>query len=80
MPIPLIAYALITIALTVAMYLLSPKPKMEKLKPESSVDVPKTEIGRPLPVIFGTVIVRDPNVVWFGDLRTKAVKSEGGKK
>lgn len=60
--------------------LLAPKP--EKPKPASLSDfkAPTAEEGRPVPVIFGTVLVKGPNVVWYGDLRTKPIKSDGGKK
>jgi len=79
MPLPFFVQALIVVALTAVLYLISPKPKMDKLKPADKVDVPNTEIGKPLAVIFGTVMIRDPNVVWFGDLKIKAVKKKSGK-
>ena len=80
MPFPLLVQLLITVALAVITYLITPKPKTEKLKAANAVDVPTTEAGRTLPVIFGTVMIRDPNVVWFGDMKVKAVKKSGGKK
>lgn len=38
------------------------------------IDVPTAEIGREIPVLFGERDLKGPNVVWFGDLETIAVK------
>ena len=32
-----------------------------------------------MPVVFGTVWLRSPNVLWYGDLRAEPIK-KGGKK
>lgn len=72
-PFTMIAISLLMAAL---LFVLTPKPKIDKLKPETAVEVPETEVGRPLPVIFGTVIERSPNVVWFGDLKIKRVRKK----
>ena len=40
---------------------------------------PTAEPGRPVPVIYGTVLMRAPNVVWYGDLSNQPVKASGGK-
>jgi hypothetical protein len=31
-------------------------------------------------VIFGTVTVTGPNVLWYGNLRVEPIKKAGGKK
>lgn len=31
-------------------------------------------------VVFGTRDIKAPNVVWYGDIKTVPIKSEGGKK
>lgn len=67
---------LVAIAMMVLTFLLAPKPKIEKLKPDTEIEVPATEVGRPLPVIFGTVIIRNPNIVWFGNIMIKEVKKK----
>lgn len=36
--------------------------------------------SRPIPVLFGTRLIKSANVVWYGDVRTTAVYSEGGAK
>lgn len=73
---PLTAMILMAIAMALLTFLLTPRPKLPKLQPEKSIDVPETDVGRPLPVIFGTVIIRNPNVVWFGHLKIKRVKKK----
>ena len=63
-------------------YVFTSTPKQENAKPAGLGDfeVPTAEIGREIPVIFGTVKMESPNVVWTGDLRTVPIKSSGGKK
>ena len=59
---------------------LAPKPPKPKPAAISDFDVPVAEQGRPVPVVFGTVLVRGPNVIWYGDLSTTPIRSRGGKK
>ena len=59
---------------------LAPKPPKPKPAALSDFDVPTAEEGRPIPVVFGTVWVTGPNVIYYGGLRTEAIKSSGGKK
>ena len=58
------------------------KKAQSSIKPAILEDfnVPTAEEGREIPVIFGTVKISDPNVVWYGDLRTLPIKKSGGKK
>jgi hypothetical protein len=59
---------------------LAPKPPKPKPASLSDFDVPVAEEGRPIPVVFGTVTITGANVLWYGDLRSKAIKSKSGKK
>jgi hypothetical protein len=59
---------------------LRPKPEPPKAASLSEFDVPTAEEGRAVPVIFGTVWVKGPNVIWYGDLRSTAIRKRGGKK
>lgn len=59
---------------------LAPKPKGPKAAGLGDFTVPTAEDGREIPVLFGTRDLTGPNVVWYGDLKTKAVKAKGGKK
>ena len=70
--------ALFLIALVAAAVLLQPSPP-EAPEPFLDADkLPTADQGKPIPVVFGTVIVESPNVVWYGDLGYRPVKS-GGK-
>jgi hypothetical protein len=61
-------YALVMIAISYAMQPKPPKPKPQAL---SESDIPIAQRGMPIPVVFGTLSVRGPNVVWYGDLKIK---------
>lgn len=43
------------------------------------VRAPVAEIGKEIPVVFGTRDIANANVVWYGDLRTTPVKTSSGK-
>lgn len=59
-----IGIAIVTLALS---YLLAPKPKAPKPPSLADFENPTADAGRPLPVVFGTVTVKGPNLLWFGD-------------
>lgn len=44
------------------------------------LDVATAEEGETIPVCFGENIIKQPNVVWYGDASTVAIHSSGGKK
>lgn len=64
----------ITLLLYVGVFVLSellrPKPKIENQRPAGLGDfqIPTATEGRVVPLIWGRVRQRGPNVVWFGDL------------
>lgn len=72
------------LALLVVSYFIStalaPKPPKPKPAALEDFDIPVAEQGRPVPVVFGTVLITGPNVLWYGDLRTTAITEKGGKK
>jgi len=72
---------LVGIGLQVLGYLLAPKPKKQKPPTVEDFDTPTAEAGRPIPVIFGSITISSPNLLWSGDkaVRTRKAKS-GGKK
>lgn len=74
------AYYVAVIAFTV--YSMMNQPKQQPPSPAGlqDFDVPKAEDGAVIPVLFGTKDINAPNVLWYGDLRTVAVKKKGGKK
>lgn len=71
------------VALAALGTLLRPSSKStSSMKPasQSDIDIPTATEGRPIPTLFGTRLIEDPNVVWWGDLRADAIKSKGGGK
>lgn len=65
----------LTLLLFIALELLRPKPKIENAKPLGLGDfrIPTATEGRPLPLIWGTVRIEGPNVIWYGDLNQEAI-------
>lgn len=64
-----------SMAMSLAMAPGAPKPPKS-----SSIDdfeLPTAEAGRPIPLVFGVVTVKSPNIVWYGDLRHEEIKKEG---
>jgi len=63
-------------------YALTPKSAYTTADPATIDDIqaPTASQGRSIPVLFGTRLIKNENVVWYGDLKTKAVKKKGGKK
>lgn len=66
---------LIYAGLFVLQELLRPKPKFEDARPAGLGDFrfPTATQGRVVPLIWGSVMVEGPNVVWYGDLRQEAI-------
>lgn len=64
--------------LFLAAQLLTPKPEIEDARPKGLGDFnfPSATEGRQIPVVWGTVEVKGPNVIWFGDLRVKEIKEK----
>ena len=63
-------------ATTILSYIFRPKPEGPAELDE--FDFPTADNQRPIPVIFGTVLLRSPNVLWYGDLRTQEVTKNAG--
>ena len=60
-------------------YALRPKPQGTTQSP-GTLEVPTAEEGKTIPVLFGTRDISSANCVWYGDLKTEAIKAEVGKK
>lgn len=60
-------------------YLTAPKTDNNGLE-AGTLEVPDAEEGTAIPVLFGTRNITGTKIVWFGDLKTKAIKKKGGKK
>lgn len=70
----------IMIVSAVLSYALTPKPKPPKPASLDDFDLPTAEEGREIPVVFGEVWVKGPNVIWYGDLSSRAIRTKSGKK
>lgn len=58
----------LSLALMVVSYAIQPRPRGPAPPSMESIKVPTAEYGRPIPVVFGTVEVKDINITWYGDL------------
>lgn len=58
------------------------RPKTQTQPPAglNEIKLPTAEDGREIPVLFGCRFARGANVVWYGHLRTTAIKAKSGKK
>ncbi len=68
---------------TVLSALLTPRPKVQNATPGQigEKDIPMASMDAPIPVVFGTRVISQPNVVWWGDVFVYPImKSSGGKK
>lgn len=72
--------AIIFVAALVISYSMQPKPETRPPAGLDEIQSPTAEVGREIPVLFGRRKFEGPNVVWYGHLRTLAIKKKGGKK
>lgn len=61
----------VSIALSYLAYLLAPKPKQPKPAAAAEMENPTADAGRPIPVVFGTVTIKGPNFLWYGEKTVK---------
>lgn len=68
---------LIALAINIVAYIIMPKPKAPKPDAAKELDSPTAEAGREIPVPFGTLMIKSPNCLWFGDksMNTYEVKA-----
>lgn len=76
----IIGYIAILVVAALVATALAPKPPQPKPPSLQDFDVPVAEVGRPIPVVFGTVLITGPNVLWYGDLGSSPIRKKGGKK
>lgn len=65
---------LISLALNVVSYILTPKPKGPKADAVKDLENPTAEAGRELPVVFGTMTIKSPNCLWYGNKSSRTYK------
>jgi hypothetical protein len=76
MPFPI--FVAVLVGITVICVVLSGRPRPPKASALGDLEAPTAEEGGTIPVIFGTVKMSRPNVTWYGDLRTEAIKVRSG--
>jgi hypothetical protein len=73
-------YIALWVVSMVVSYALRPKPPSMDPAAASDFTAPTAEEGREIPVLFGTRDIEAPNVVWYGHMKSVAIKKKGGKK
>jgi hypothetical protein len=61
-------------------YIFRPKVKYDSPKPGTVEAKATATAGGEIGVLFGSREITGPNIVWWGDVKTKAIKKSGGKK
>lgn len=70
----------VSLVMTAISYALAPKPPKPKNAAAGRLDIPSPPHNEPIPVVFGTVWVKSPGVIYYGNPRQEKIKSKGGKK
>ncbi len=65
---------LVAVVMVALAYAFAPKPKSPKPDTSQELDAPTAEAGAPVHKVFGTVTVKAPNALWFGDVTTTIEK------
>jgi hypothetical protein len=69
--IPFLLQILVSVAISFVAAIIMPRPKTEKPDEVKDLELPTAEAGRPIPVVFGEITVKSPNVLWYGEKRTE---------
>ena len=79
---PFLIQIVIAIVMMIISALLMPKPKRSDptVQTLTDNDFPLANESDEIPVVFGEVVLAAPNVVWWGDVRTREIKSQGASK
>lgn len=73
-------YFAVLAAAVVVGFAIRPKQTQNKVIAADSVDIPSTDVGTEIAVVFGTCKRKSPILAWYGDLRSTPIRSKGGKK
>jgi hypothetical protein len=58
-------------------YALTPKPQVPPAATLDDANIPTTEIGVPVGVVFGEVWIDDSHILWYGDLQNQQIHASG---
>lgn len=75
MPLNFLVALAVGLTLAFISFLLTPRPKVAKPNEVQDLQSPTAEAGRPMPVVFGTVLIESPNVLWYGEKSTEKKKA-----
>ncbi len=75
----LLKWVAVEIASVLAVKLLTPKPEDPQPKGLSDFSIPTIDSSRVIPVIFGSVKLPGPAIVWYGDVGALGYKVSGQK-
>lgn len=68
------------VASLVISYLTRPKAKYDSPSPGTFEASSTAQAGGEIPVLFGSREITGQNIIWWGDVKTVAIKKKGGKK
>jgi hypothetical protein len=74
MPIGFLVALLISIAIQIVAYIIMPKPKAPKPEAAKELENPTAEAGIPVPVVFGSKLIKAPNIIWYGEKSIRTYK------
>lgn len=76
---PMFAWALVLMVASYVIQSLTMKVQNQKPAALEDFDFPQAEEGTPEAVVFGDCWLSGPMVLWYGNMRTKKIKSKGKK-
>lgn len=65
---------IIMIIMMIISYVLTPRPKSGDNAPPDALQAPTADASRPIPVVFGTITIKSPNCLWYGDISQQTLK------
>jgi len=68
------------VVMLVVSYLMRPKIPPSPTQMPGEVTGPTVDASSPVPVLFGTRLMKSPNCVWYGAVASEPIVSCGGKK
>ncbi len=77
---PQIIYAFVMMLIGTALSMIMAKKSSPNNATVSSFEVPTAETGKTIKVVFGTILIKDSNVIDYFDPQTTEIKTDGGGK
>lgn len=72
-------YIIMLVVSLVVSIAMRPKPQNAKPPELADFEAPSVDEGREMAWVHGEDWIEDPNVLWWGDLRTTPIRASGGK-